>query len=132
MSPIPPLASANAFASFSVNDLAVAKQFYGETLGLDVREVESMGLELSLAGVRAFLYQKDTHQPATFTVLNFSVTNIDEAVAALIEQGVNFERYDGFGQDEQGIARGLTSGQGPDIAWFKDPAGNVLAVLQEK
>ncbi len=124
----------NTFSGFSVDDIAAAKQFYVETLGLGQKD-SAMGLELSLpGGGRVFIYQKDDHQPATFTVLNFVVENIDEAVEELKNKDVNFEKYDlgnGAEQDEKGILRGVAAGMGPDIAWFKDPAGNVLSVLQE-
>ena len=122
------------FSGLSVDDLSKAKQFYTQTLGLVVSD-EMMGLQLKLPGGGAlYVYQKDDHQPATFTVLNFVVDNIDEAVDDLAKQGVSFEHYDNMPgkQDEKGILRGLSAGQGPDIAWFKDPAGNILAVLQDK
>ena len=116
-----------AFSSFSVDDLSRAKQFYAETLGLDVSD-EMGGLGLHPAGGgEVFVYAKDNHVPATFTVLNFPVDEIEAAVDRLTEAGVTFERYDGFDQDEKGIARGA---EGPAIAWFKDPAGNILSVLQ--
>lgn len=118
----------NAFSGFSVNDLNAAKEFYSHTLGLDVHE-DSMGLTLKIAGGNPiFVYAKDDHVPATFTILNFPVDNIEQAVAELKGKGVIFEKYDGW-TDEKDIARGLSTGQGPDIAWFKDPAGNVLSVL---
>jgi catechol 2,3-dioxygenase-like lactoylglutathione lyase family enzyme len=120
-----------AFSGFSVNDVSRAKEFYGETLGLRVSEVdEEYGLlALHIAGDRDILvYPKPDHTPASFTILNFPVDDIDKAVDELAACGVRFERYDGFDQDEKGIARG----GGPYIAWFKDPAGNVLSVLQEK
>ena len=124
-----------AFSSFSVDDLAKAKEFYGGTLGLKVTEVSEMNLlQLELAGGgRVMVYPKDDHAPATFTVLNFSVGDIDEAVDALTDRGVTFEKYDSgmIKTDEKGIARGEDSGQGPQIAWFKDPAGNILSVLIE-
>jgi catechol 2,3-dioxygenase-like lactoylglutathione lyase family enzyme len=116
----------HAFSGFSSNDIAKAKQFYGETLGVDIAEENGM-LSLRLAGGgRVLIYPKDNHEPATFTVLNFPVENIGEAVDALTAAGVEFERYDGMGQDERGIAREYP----PPIAWFKDPAGNILAVLE--
>jgi len=119
-----------AFSGFSVNDLAAAKQFYVEKLGLEVDE-SPMGLMLKLGGGgQVFIYPKENHTPASFTILNFPVDNIDTAVDELTKLGITFERYDGMHQDVKGIARGLASGQGPDIAWFEDPAGNVLAVLQ--
>ena len=112
-----------AFSSFSVNDLAAAKKFYGDTLGLRIDEQpEGLGLELE-GGGRVFLYPKEDHVPATFTVLNFPVENLDKAVDQLAGRGVLFERYPDT--DDKGINRGA----GPDIAWFKDPAGNFLAVL---
>ena len=123
------------FSGFSVNDIAAARTFYVDTLGLTIRD-EKMGLELELpGGSQLFIYEKPDHQPATFTVLNFAVTSIDEAVEDLISQGVAFEVYDlgsDIKQDEKGVLRGLAAGMGPDIAWFKDPAGNVLSVLQSE
>ena len=119
-----------AFSGFSVNDLAKAKEFYTQTLGLKVVE-EGVGLRLHLpGGGTAFAYPKDDHQPATFTLLDFVVDDIDEAVDELKSRGVNFDRYEGMSQDEKGIMRGISQNMGPDIAWFKDPAGNMLAVLQ--
>ena len=119
-----------AFSGFSVNDLANAKEFYTQTLGLQVVE-EGAGLRLHLpGGGTAFAYPKDDHQPATFTLLDFVVDDIDEAVDELKSRGVSFERYAGMSQDEKGIMRGISQNMGPDIAWFKDPAGNFLAVLQ--
>ena len=119
-----------AFSGFSVNDLAKAKAFYTQTLGLQVSE-EGVGLRLHLpGGGTAFAYPKDDHQPATFTLLDFVVDDIDEAVDELKSRGVSFERYEGMSQDEKGITRGISQNMGPDIAWFKDPAGNMLAVLQ--
>jgi catechol 2,3-dioxygenase-like lactoylglutathione lyase family enzyme len=124
------LGNSHAYAGFSTNDLAKAKEFYGQTLGLDVSE--GMGLMIDLAGGgRVLIYPKDNHQPATFTVLNFPVDDIDSAVDALTSAGITFERYEGLEQDERGIARGRAVGQGPDIAWFKDPAGNILSILME-
>ena len=121
----------SAYSGFSVDDLAKAKEFYTEILGLKVdEEDEGLGLHLPGGGT-VFAYPKDNHQPATFTILNFVVDNIDEAVAELTSQGVQFERYEGIPTDEKGILRGLSLKMGPDIAWFKDPAGNVLAVLKE-
>ena len=121
------LKHSKAFSGFSSNEIEASKRFYGETLGLDVTE-EMGGLGLHFAGGgEVFIYPKDDHEPATFTVLNFPVEDIDGAVDRLTEAGVAFERYDGFEQDEKGIARG---DEGPAIAWFKDPAGNILSVLQ--
>jgi catechol 2,3-dioxygenase-like lactoylglutathione lyase family enzyme len=123
-----------AFSGFSVNDLDKAKQFYTQVLGLAV-DNETMGLQLKLPGGGGlFIYPKEDHQPATFTVLNFVVEDIDEAVDELVRLGVSFEHYDNMPAkpDEKGIMRGLSADQGPDIAWFKDPAGNILSVLQDK
>ena len=120
------LAESKAFSGFAVDDIDKARQFYGETLGLETSEENGM-LTLHIAGDRPTLvYPKDDHTPADFTILNFPVDDVDAAVGALAARGVRFERYDGFGQDEQGIMRD----QGPPIAWFKDPAGNVLSVLE--
>jgi catechol 2,3-dioxygenase-like lactoylglutathione lyase family enzyme len=122
------LEDANAFSGFSVDDLDRAKQFYGETLGLSVSE-NPAGLELQLGGGgRVFVYPKENHEPATFTILNFPVDDIVRAVDELTAAGVRFERYEGFPSDEKGISRG---GGGPSIAWFKDPAGNILSVLEQ-
>ncbi len=113
-----------AFSGFSVSDIAKAKQFYGESLGLRVSEEHGM-LRLHIAGDRdTLIYPKDDHTPATFTILNFPVEDIDAAVDQLAARGVAFEHYDGL--DEKGINRH----GGPAIAWFKDPAGNILSVLQ--
>ena len=125
------LENSDAYSGFSVGDVPAAKQFYGDTLGLNVVEEHGMlGLQLA-GGSRVLVYPKDDHEPAAFTVLNFPVADIDKAVDELTTRGVRFERYDGFEQDERGITRGIAQRQGPDIAWFKDPAGNVLSVLQE-
>ena len=122
-----------SFSGISVNNLSVARDFYVGKLGLKVVD-EKMGLDLELpGGAQLFIYEKSDHQPASFTVLNFVVEDIDDAVASLQADGVTFERYDlgnGATQDEKGILRGLAANMGPDIAWFKDPAGNILAVLQ--
>jgi catechol 2,3-dioxygenase-like lactoylglutathione lyase family enzyme len=116
-----------AFSGFSVDDVPEARKFYGETLGLRVSEEYGM-LSLHIAGEwNILVYPKPDHTPASFTILNFPVDDIDEAVDELAERGVRFERYDGLEQDEKGIFRG----GGPLIAWFKDPAGNVLSVLQQ-
>lgn len=126
------LQSKAAFSGFSVDDLAKAKAFYTQTLGLEASD-EKMGLQLNLpGGGKLFIYPKEGHQPATFTVLNFVVDDIDKAVEELGSQGVVFEHYDGqMKTDEKGIARGRSTGMGPDIAWFKDPAGNIISVLQD-
>jgi len=119
------------FSSFSGPDLSALQKFYGETLGLSVEMDPGMGLHLHLPGSNeVFIYEKQDHQAAAFTVLNFVVDDIDAAVDALVTSGITFARYDGMQQDEKGIARGIASDMGPDIAWFTDPAGNILAVLQ--
>jgi predicted enzyme related to lactoylglutathione lyase len=127
-SPSAPFAAAPAFSGFSVDDIPAATRFYGDTLGLNVSEGDGM-LTLHLAGRReAIAYPKgDQHIPATFTILNFPVADIDRAVDDLAAKGVEFERYDGMEQDDRGISR---DERGPLIAWFKDPAGNILSVLQ--
>lgn len=120
-------ATTKAFSGFAVPDVEKARKFYGETLGLKT-SVENGMLTLHLAGDRPTLvYPKPDHAPANYTILNFVVDDIDAAVEELTRRGVRLERYEGFSQDEKGIARG----DGPDIAWFKDPAGNILSVLQE-
>jgi catechol 2,3-dioxygenase-like lactoylglutathione lyase family enzyme len=121
----------SAFSGFSVNDLVAAKTFYSETLGLKV-EPDGVGLRLHLpGGATVFAYPKQDHQPATFTILNFGVDDIDSAVDELARRGVQFEHYDnGAKTDEKGILRGRAQNRGPNIAWFKDPAGNVLSVIQ--
>ena len=123
-------ANSKAFSGFAVDDLPEAKRFYGETLGLQVTDMqEDVLLGLNIAGGRDVLvYHKPDFTPATYTILNFPVDDVDAAVDGLSAKGVQFERYDGFGQDEKGIARG----EGPEIAWFRDPAGNILSVLKEQ
>jgi predicted enzyme related to lactoylglutathione lyase len=116
-----------AFSSFAVDDLDAARSFYGETLGVTVSEGPMGVLSLDLAeGRSTLIYPKPDFTPATYTILNFAVDDVDAAVDELGSRGVEFERYDGLEQDAKGISRG----QGPDIAWFKDPAGNILAVLK--
>ena len=121
---------AKTFSSFSVNDLRRAKEFYGETLGLEVKETPE-GLELHTNNNVVFLYPKPNHTPASFTVLNFHVNDIERAVDELKALGVSLEHYNmpDIKTDERGIARGP---HGPIIAWFKDPAGNILSVLEER
>jgi predicted enzyme related to lactoylglutathione lyase len=121
---------AKTFSSFSVNDLRRAKEFYGETLGLEIKETPE-GLELHTGNNAVFLYPKPNHTPASFTVLNFHVPDIEKAVDELKSLGVKLEHYDmpDIKTDERGIARGP---HGPIIAWFKDPAGNILSVLEER
>lgn len=120
------LGNSKAFSGFAAPDIEAARRFYGETLGLEVSEDDGL-LTLHLAGGRdTMIYPKPDFEPATYTILNFPVEDIDAAVDALTSRGVEFEKYEGFGQDEKGIARDA----GPPIAWFRDPAGNILAVLQ--
>jgi predicted enzyme related to lactoylglutathione lyase len=124
-------ANTKAFSGFAVDDLDKAREFYGGTLGIEAT-VEDMGiLTLHLAGGDrpTLVYPKPDFAPATYTILNFPVDDIDQAVDVLAGRGVEFLRYDGFEQDEHGIAR---DDGGPYIAWFTDPAGNILAVLQER
>ena len=119
-----------AFSGFSVNDLSAAKEFYSRTLGLDIEE-SFPGLLLKIAGGNGTLiYPKADHTPATYTILNFPMEDIDKAVDDLTRKGVTFERYENL-TDEKGIARGIAANRGPDIAWFKDPAGNILSVLKQ-
>ena len=116
-----------AFSSFAVDDIEAARKFYGETLGLRIEDGPEGVLALQLAGgMTTMIYPKPDFVPATYTTLNFDVEDVDAAVDDLNARGVEMVRYDGFEQDEKGIARG----QGPDIAWFTDPAGNILAVLK--
>jgi catechol 2,3-dioxygenase-like lactoylglutathione lyase family enzyme len=117
-----------AFSGFAVDDIERAREFYGETLGLET-SVEHGLMTLHLAGGRpTIVYPKPNHTPAEYTILNFKVDAIEPAVDELVARGVGIERYDGLDQDERGIMRA----GGPYIAWFKDPAGNVLAVLQDR
>lgn len=120
-----------AFSGFSVDDVGAAKAFYGDTRGIDVREEEMGILVLDLAGGDrpTLIYPKDDHAPASFTILNFPVSDVAATVAELRERGVTFERYEGTPTeaDEDGVFRG----GGPLIAWFKDPAGNVLSVIED-
>lgn len=122
----------SAFSGFSVDDIAAAKAFYGDTLGLDTADDEMGSIRMALpGGGEAFVYAKDDHQPASFTVLNFVADNVEAAVDQLNGAGVVTKIYDDSG-DEAGFetdAKGIARGHGMEIAWFKDPAGNVLAVL---
>jgi predicted enzyme related to lactoylglutathione lyase len=126
--------STRAFSSFSVNDIAKAKNFYQDTLGIEVKTVpmgEEGLLELHIAGSNPIMiYPKPDHVPATYTVLNFPVDDLEKTVDELISRGVKFEHYDipGIETNEKGIVYG--NGQGPDIAWFADPAGNIISVLK--
>lgn len=127
------LKESKAFSSFSVDDLKKAKEFYGQKLGLEVSETnEGLGLQIA-SGSKIFIYPKANHTPATFTVLNFPVDDIEQAVDELSGRGVRFESYEGeLKTDKKGIFRGAARGEGPNIAWFKDPAGNILSVLEQK
>ena len=119
------------FSSFAVDDLGKAREFYADKLGLKVSELDaSLGLlTLHLAGGRdTMIYEKPDYTPATYTMLNFTVDDVEQAVDELSGRGIAFEHYEGFDQDEKGIARG---DQGPEIAWFTDPAGNIIAVMEE-
>ncbi|MFE8938434.1 MULTISPECIES: VOC family protein [unclassified Streptomyces] len=122
----------SAFSGFSVDDIDAARRFYGETLGLEVEESGPEGMEMLLlvlaGGARVLVYPKEDHAPASFTILNFQVDDIERTVDELVGRGVTLERYPGFDADDRGIVRG---GGGPAVAWFTDPAGNVLSVLQE-
>ena len=120
------LSTRPAFSGFSASDIDAERSFYGQILGIDIQEGDG-ALMLNLAGgQRVFIYPKPNHEPATFTVLNFEVDDINAAVDELAGKGVHPERYEGLDQDERGIARDI----GPAIAWFTDPAGNILSVLQ--
>ena len=121
------LSDSTAFSGFAVDDLDAARTFYGETLGLELAD-EGPGFVLALnQGARpTFVYPRPGHVPAEYTILNFDVADVEAEVDALTARGVVFERYDGAQQDEKGISHGL----GPDIAWFKDPAGNILSILK--
>ncbi len=121
-----------AFSGYSANDIDAAREFYGSVLGL-VLEDNMGGIGFKVGGQQVFIYPKEDHQPATFTVLNFVVEDINTAVDSLVEKGVTFERYDNMPgqQDERGVLRGKDIDMGPNIAWFKDPAGNILALVEE-
>ncbi len=121
-----------AFSGYSSGDIDACNKFYRETLGLEIEE--SMGgLGFTVNGQQVFIYPKPDHEAATFTVLNFVVPNINEAVDELVNKGVSFERYDNLPgeQDERGVMRGKDVGMGPNIAWFKDPSDNILAIVEE-
>lgn len=123
----------SAFSGCSVSDVEAARHFYKDMLGLEVSD--SMGgLDITLpGGQHHFIYQKDAHQPATYTVLNLVVENIDEAVDRLVDRGVAFKQYEGLPapQDDRGVLRGKDAGRGPNIAWFEDPSGNILGLMEE-
>jgi len=123
------LKTTSAFSSYSVPDIDQARRFYHDTLGLEVSDGEMGTLELQLGDAHVLLYPKSNHEPASFTVLNFPVDDIDAEVERLRMLGVRFEHYEG---DIRTDARGIMRGPGPDIAWFKDPAGNILSLLAPK
>ena len=120
-----------SFSTYSIDDVGAAKDFYGETLGIDVTDQEEGGISLDLGGRSVYLYPKEDHEPASFTVLNLAVEDIDKAVDELSSLGIEFESYGGdIETDDKGIFRGGDEGKGPNIAWFKDPAGNILSVIE--
>ncbi len=123
------LKEAQSFSSFAVKDIAQTREFYSQTLGLRVSDDPNVPgiLNLNLPSGTIVVYPKDDHAPATFTILNFLVENIEQVVDSLVAKGVSFEIYNGFDQDEKGISR---DGKGPNIAWFKDSSGNILAILE--
>ena len=122
--------NSDAFSGMSSDDIEASRAFYEGVLGLAVEEAGGGLLSVQLPkGGAVLIYPKDDHQPATFTILNFPVADIDAVVDELVTKGVTMQRYDGMPQDDKGIVRGKAAGQGPDIAWFTDPAGNILSVL---
>lgn len=124
------ISESEAYSGFAVPDLGVAKAFYGGKLGLTIHDTPEGGIELVLGGGgRVFVYPKPDFVPATYTILNFPVADIEAAVDALIAAGIEMQRYPGLGADDRGIAR---DPRGPAIAWFTDPAGNILSVLQNR
>jgi catechol 2,3-dioxygenase-like lactoylglutathione lyase family enzyme len=128
------LGNAKAFSGFAVDDTDEARTFYADTLGVNVEVLDAENGLIALHHPDdrdTLIYRKDDYVPATYTVLNFRVHDIDEAVDGLAARGVQFERYDGMPQDEKGVMRGRAANRGPDIAWFTDPAGNILSVLQD-
>jgi catechol 2,3-dioxygenase-like lactoylglutathione lyase family enzyme len=128
------LANAKAFSGYAVDDLEKARAFYADTLGVRVEVLDADNGLMTLHHPEerdTLVYRKDDYVPATYTVLNFQVDDIDAAVDELTARGVSFERYDGMPQDDKGVMRGREANRGPDIAWFTDPAGNILAVLQQ-
>jgi len=117
------------FSGYSVDSLDAAERFYRDTLGFTTVRTKEGALDVETPSQHVFLYEKRSHKPAEFTVFNLVVSDIDAGVSDLKAKGITFEMYDGMHQDEQGIARGKDVGMGPDIAWFKDPAGNIISVL---
>jgi predicted enzyme related to lactoylglutathione lyase len=125
------LQDSKAFSGFSVDDLDAAKRFYGKTLGLGVEDGPMGTMDIVVGGgTRILVYPKKNHQPATYTVLNFPVSNIDQTVDQLTKAGIKMERYDGMMGNAKADEKGVYRGEGPAIAWFKDPAGNVLSVME--
>ena len=125
------LGNSAAFSGFTVDDIAAAKAFYVDVLGLNVTEDHGMLTLVLASNRRTLVYLKPGHEPATYTILNFPVDDIDATVDELAARGVEFVRYEGMPQDAKGVLRGLANDRGPDIAWFTDPAGNIFSVLQE-
>lgn len=123
------LKQSHAFSGFSVDNLKAARKFYGDTFGLSVEDAEGMLMLRLAGGTSVFIYEKPNHQPASFTVLNFPVKDVDAAVTWLEERGVKMEHYTG---DLQTDKRGICRGHGHAIAWFQDPAGNILSVVQDE
>lgn len=125
------LTTTDAFSGFSVEDTDTALAFYRDVLGLDAQLGEMGIIEFQLGGAHVIAYPKPDHKPASFTVLNFVVPDIDAALDELEAAGVTLERYPGMPQDERGVMRGRDAGEGPDIAWFTDPGGNIFAIIGE-
>ncbi|MEO6728850.1 MAG: VOC family protein [Candidatus Dojkabacteria bacterium] len=123
------IGNGKTFASFSVNDSAAAKKFYVDALGLELKSDQGGMMELSSNGCRLMVYPKDNHEPATFTVFNLETDDINKSVGELVSKGVKMEIYEGMGQDEKGIGHAMGEGK---IAWFKDPAGNILSIVQNE
>lgn len=121
----------DGFSGFSVDDIDSALAFYRDTLGLDAVRNEMGAIDMTVGATRVFVYPKHDHEPARYTVLDLVVPDIDVAVVELADAGVALERYPGMPQDEAGVMRGKAAGQGPDIAWFTDPAGNIFAIIGE-
>jgi len=127
------LTTSHGFSGFSVTDVDESRRFYQDVLGLEVstNEMGILDIALPAGGAHVLVYPKDDHVPAVFTILNFAVDDIDRAIDELEAAGVSLERYEGMPQDERGVMRGKAVGQGPDIAWFLDPSGNILSVLSD-
>lgn len=121
-----------AFSGYSSNNIDTCREFYGQVLGLELSE-DMSGIGFNVNGQQIFIYPKDDHQPASFTVLNFVVNDISKAIDDLVEKGVSFARYNNLpaAQDERGVLRGKDVGMGPNIAWFTDPSGNILALVEQ-